>query len=86
MQVISVSDYLCELGLEVNIWITHSAVLVGWNSSGHGEPTELDLLQRNRLSDMRLRLRRVKYHTHYKVGFSVLIKTSFDRRTFKFER
>ena len=80
------SDYLCELELEVNIWNTHSAVLVGWNSSGHREPTELDLAQRKGLSGMRLRLRRVKYHTHYKVGLSVLIKTSFDRRTCKLER
>ena len=86
MQGISDSDYLCELELEVNIWNTQSAVLIGWNSSGHSEPTELDLAGRKPLSDMRLRLRRVNYHTYYKVGLSMLIKTSFDRRTCKFER
>ena len=81
------SDYLCELELEVNIWNIHSVVLVAWNSSGHSEPsTELDLPQKNRLSNMRLRLHRVNYHTHYKVGLSVLIKTSFDGRTYKFKR
>ena len=86
MQGISDSDYLCELELEVNIWNTQSAVLVGWNSSGHSEPTELDLTERKPLSDMRLRLHCVKYHTYDKVGLSVLIKTSFDGRTYKFKR